>query len=62
MSDNLAVTMMAGRRQGMNRALEAVEGMGLASRGNNLESLIVLVAANTTLRHLGSPPQHLYQV
>jgi hypothetical protein len=54
-SQDFAVTMLAYWSQGMNCALEAVKGIGLTFRANDLESLIVLVTANTTLGHFISP-------
>jgi hypothetical protein len=54
--NNLAVAMLTYRRQSVDRALKAIKGMGLTSRRDNLESLIVLITTNATLCHLASSP------
>ena len=50
MSDDLATAVLAHRRERMNRALEAVEGMAM-SGGDDLEGQVIVVAANLT-RHV----------
>src|SRR5690606_1081569 len=49
-ADDAAATMRAGRRHRVDRALEAVEHMGLAA-AYHFERLVVVVAANFTGRH-----------
>jgi hypothetical protein len=55
MTDNLAATVRADRRQFVDRALEAVEGMFTSSR-DDFEREVVIVAAHFTLSHLTNPP------
>src|SRR5690242_13909486 len=54
-ADDLALAVLAHRRELVNGALEAVEGMGL-SRRDDLERQIVVVAADLALGH-GAPPE-----
>jgi AraC-like DNA-binding protein len=49
-TDHAATAVLAGRRQGVNRALEAVERVGLIA-ANDLKRLVVLVAANIASGH-----------
>src|SRR5918999_6190497 len=48
--DDLAAAVVAGRRDRMDGALEAVEHVGLAA-ASDLHRLVVLVAAHLALRH-----------
>jgi hypothetical protein len=49
-TDDADATVLAQRSQRVDRALEAVEGMGLAVHAH-LESLVVVVAAGFTSGH-----------
>src|SRR5918997_4502603 len=49
-ADHADAAVLAGRRQRVDRALEAVEGVRGARRGH-LDGLVVVVAADLTLRH-----------
>jgi hypothetical protein len=51
-TDHPAAAVFAGRREGMDCALEAVEGMRITSGYPDLESPVVLVAANFAPSHL----------
>jgi hypothetical protein len=51
-TDHPAAAVFAGRREGMDCALEAVEGMRITSGHPDLESPVVLVAANLAPSHL----------
>jgi hypothetical protein len=51
-ADHPAAAVFAGRREGMDCALEAVEGMRITSGYPDLESPVVLVAANFAPSHL----------
>jgi hypothetical protein len=51
-TDHPAAAVFAGRREGMDCALEAVEGMRITSSHPDLESPVVLVAANLAPSHL----------
>ena len=53
-SDDPNAAMPAGRRQGVNRALETVKRVGLAPH-NDFEGLIVVVAAGFAGRHKHHP-------
>src|SRR5690606_34323642 len=53
-ADDLAPAVLADRRHEVDGALEAVEGVALARR-HHLERLVVVVAADLTLRHIGPP-------
>jgi hypothetical protein len=46
-----AAALFAGRREGLDCALEAVEGMRVAPGHGHLESLVVLVAADLAPSH-----------
>ena len=50
MTDDPAFTVRARRREGMNRALEAVKDVR-ASRSHDLEGLVVVVSAHFTDSH-----------
>jgi hypothetical protein len=54
MANDLAPTVLAYRRQLVNRALEAVERMGVTG-GDHLEREIVVVAADFTSSHWNPP-------
>src|SRR5690349_21029194 len=53
--DDPALAMGAGRRDGVNGALEAVEDHGPAVRAHQLEGLVILVAAYIASRHGAFP-------
>jgi hypothetical protein len=50
-ADNAAVTVGASRRQGVNGALEGIEGVFVAVRIGNGECLVVIVSANFARCH-----------
>jgi hypothetical protein len=52
--DDLAVAVCACRRQGVNRALETIEGSGVPVP-DDLKRLVVVVAADFAFRHDWSP-------
>lgn len=49
-TDNSAGTMIAGRRQGLNRALKAVKGVPRTT-GNQFKGLVVFIATNFAFSH-----------
>ncbi len=53
-ADNAAATMIARRRQGMNGAFKAIEGVRLAVH-HHLKTLVILIAANVAYSHRFSP-------
>jgi hypothetical protein len=58
---DLDAAVLAGRGEGVDGALEAVEGVRVASGHTDLEGLVVLVAANLASGHLDHPlPDWLY--
>jgi hypothetical protein len=61
MPDDFAPTVIANRRQRMDRALEAVENM-LPARRDHLEGEIIVVTANFTLGHINLLPRLVGQV
>src|SRR5262245_52370727 len=52
-ADDARAAMGAGGRQRLDRALEAVEGMGLAGH-HHLEGFVVIIAASFASRHAAS--------
>jgi hypothetical protein len=52
MADYLDITVLAGRSEGVDRALEAVEGMRVPIGRAYLKGLIVLVSADLALGHI----------
>jgi len=51
-ADDLNTAMFTGRGEGVDGALEAVEGVRVATGQSNFESLVVLVTTDFTLSHL----------
>jgi hypothetical protein len=54
-ADNLDATVLAGRGEGVDRALEAVEGARVATGHTYLEGLVVLISTDFAPGHLHSP-------
>jgi hypothetical protein len=52
-ADDLATAVAARRRERVDRALEAVEGVRGTVGGGHLKRLVVLVSAHLTGRHVG---------
>ena len=51
-ADDSTLAVLANRRDGLNCALEAVEGVPRAGR-YQLKSLVVFISANFAFRHVG---------
>ena len=58
-ADDLHATVLAGGGEGVNGALEAVEGARLTTGHANLEGLVVVVAVYLALGHDPTPLSHL---
>src|SRR5215213_193053 len=54
-ADHLYATVLAGGSEGVDRALEAVEGVRVATSHSHLEALIVLISTDLALGHLHHP-------
>ena len=50
MADDLAAAMVAGRGQGVDRALETIEGVSAAAQGD-LKGFVILIPADFALCH-----------